>query len=256
MKRAAWSLAFGISSIFCNVFTGIPAIILGLKALKSIRRGEATRRGLQFARTGVVLGASTSLTAVIIFLTISGFGFAIYRNTQLTEDLSEARAALKDMASVSLPFDPVKGRYIDAAKIVRLVSLEDDDRDNRMMLAQVRPGLYFFSNEIFKLHLTNPTTAGLRRRVTVNHEIVGAHGNFNVTQYVGIQERDKSLALVKLYLGVIPLKKDSILLMVQLSEDIKDLDSYADHLTSAQIAATIEFASSDDEILEFFASIK
>ncbi len=66
---AVWSLVLGIVGFFiCSFFTGIPAIIVGSRAKKAVRAGEANNGGM--ATAGIVIGW---ITVGLAILTIVAF---------------------------------------------------------------------------------------------------------------------------------------------------------------------------------------
>ena len=61
-----WALGLGIASLFCcSIFTGIPAIILGVLGMQAANEGRATNKGMSIA--GIVMGA-LSIVFLIIYL--------------------------------------------------------------------------------------------------------------------------------------------------------------------------------------------
>jgi prepilin-type processing-associated H-X9-DG protein len=55
--KALASLILGISSFFCSIVTGIPAVVLGILGLRDIDRSGGLRTGKAMAMTGLILGA-------------------------------------------------------------------------------------------------------------------------------------------------------------------------------------------------------
>jgi len=61
-----WALGLGIASLVCcSIFTGIPAIILGVLGMQAANEGRATNKGMSIA--GIVMGA-LSIVFLIIYL--------------------------------------------------------------------------------------------------------------------------------------------------------------------------------------------
>lgn len=61
-----WALGLGIASLVCcSIFTGIPAIILGVLGMRAANEGRATNKGMSIA--GIVMGA-LSIVFLIIYL--------------------------------------------------------------------------------------------------------------------------------------------------------------------------------------------
>jgi curved DNA-binding protein CbpA len=53
---AKWSLGLGIAGLLCGIFTSIPAVICGHRALAAIENSNGRLIGRGFAKTGLVLG--------------------------------------------------------------------------------------------------------------------------------------------------------------------------------------------------------
>lgn len=66
--KAIAALVLGIlSPVLCYVLTGIPAIVLGVKARREIRSSNGTQAGDGLALAGLVLGiVGTALTALFV----------------------------------------------------------------------------------------------------------------------------------------------------------------------------------------------
>jgi len=71
-KQAIWSSVFGFLSLFFVPF-GVPALILGIKSLKTFRRLPHPNNRKSAAIAGVVLGSiSTALLALILLIIVLG----------------------------------------------------------------------------------------------------------------------------------------------------------------------------------------
>jgi len=61
-----WSLGLGIASFFCWIFTALPAVICGHKALGKMKRGEVSDGGRGMAIAGLILGYLTIGMSVLV----------------------------------------------------------------------------------------------------------------------------------------------------------------------------------------------
>jgi hypothetical protein len=86
-------LYLGLSSLVLSLFTGIPAVILGLVALRRIRRGWPPLRGASLAGWGIVTGliGMCLLTPLVI-------GFTQTMGSRIQEVASLASPGLKPLA--------------------------------------------------------------------------------------------------------------------------------------------------------------
>ena len=71
-----WSMIFGILSIVCGIFTGIPAIVMGHKALRRDQNRIKTRERT-YALIGLVLGYISSLYTIIHYSYLYYSGYPI-----------------------------------------------------------------------------------------------------------------------------------------------------------------------------------
>ncbi|QPL04501.1 MULTISPECIES: DUF4190 domain-containing protein [Actinomyces] len=62
----AWALGLGIAALACcGLFTGIPAIILGIMGVQAANQGRASNKGLAIA--GIVLGVLSIIWTFVVF---------------------------------------------------------------------------------------------------------------------------------------------------------------------------------------------
>ena len=93
--KATGSLVFGIiTALLCfNFITGIPAVVLGHKARKSIRMSMGRLKGEGMAMAGMILGYVSFATAIPSFLIIAAI---------VIPNLLRARMAANDAAAASV----------------------------------------------------------------------------------------------------------------------------------------------------------
>jgi ABC-type Fe3+ transport system permease subunit len=100
-KKAIWSLTLGGLSICLGLFTAVPAIILGVLALRDVQRNP-TRRGESLAVAGMALGAigivvAPMLVAIAVALALPAFHAAheAHRREESMRNLRLVGEALK-----------------------------------------------------------------------------------------------------------------------------------------------------------------
>jgi hypothetical protein len=64
--KAITSLVLGILSVFCNVLTGLPALLVGLLALRDIKRSRGRLGGQGLALAGVITACAGTLLSCVI----------------------------------------------------------------------------------------------------------------------------------------------------------------------------------------------
>jgi len=66
-QKALWAMILGIPSVICcGIFTGIPALILGIIARREVQESGGTQKGEGMALAGIILGV-ISIAFSIIF---------------------------------------------------------------------------------------------------------------------------------------------------------------------------------------------
>ncbi|MFH0794382.1 MAG: DUF4190 domain-containing protein [bacterium] len=94
--KAIWSLVLGILGLVCfSILTGIPAIVLGILALKDIRRDPARLAGSGLAIAGIVVGA---LSTVTVFL-LAAIAVPNFLEAQVRSKVSRVKADLRMLAT-------------------------------------------------------------------------------------------------------------------------------------------------------------
>lgn len=68
--KATTSLVLGILSLFCNVLTGLPAIIVGILALRDINRSQDRLTGRGLATAGVITACVGTLLSCVMGMTL------------------------------------------------------------------------------------------------------------------------------------------------------------------------------------------
>lgn len=67
-SRARNALTLGVLSLFLNILTGIPAILVGRHALGHIAAAEGAVRGRWAAWTGIALGCLSVVVFVVVLI--------------------------------------------------------------------------------------------------------------------------------------------------------------------------------------------
>ncbi|MEP6815495.1 MAG: DUF4190 domain-containing protein [Marmoricola sp.] len=76
--KALWSLILGIVGlVFCGVFTGIPAIILGRMAQGEIAESGGAQSGSGMAKAGLILGIIACAWGVIAIILVTTGAIAL-----------------------------------------------------------------------------------------------------------------------------------------------------------------------------------
>lgn len=113
---AVASLVLGIMTLFCSIFTGIPALITGIIALKRIGKSNGTLGGRGLAIGGLCCAAVLTIFGTAVLASaVAPLYFATSEKAKMMQASSNARIiiiALKNYASDNA------GKYPDADKIL------------------------------------------------------------------------------------------------------------------------------------------
>jgi len=112
--KAIASLVLGICSFLCNIFTGIPAIVLGALGLGDIKRSGGAIQGKGMAITGIVLGCFfgtlglISMLGILVGLLLPAVNSAreAGRRTQCMNNLRQIGLAMVNYMSTHNVFPP------------------------------------------------------------------------------------------------------------------------------------------------------
>lgn len=107
-EQAKLALILGIISwIACGFPTGIPAVLVGRKAIRQIKQSRGRFKGQELALAGVVLGYA-SCAAWLVFLVA---GYSVYRtiDRQGNEDEASAVDAIRQINSAEASYAQIYG---------------------------------------------------------------------------------------------------------------------------------------------------
>ncbi len=86
---AITSLILGCASLLCSVFTGIPAAICGVIAMKKIKASNGTMGGHGLALAGLIIGVIMSVLAPVIAI-LAGIAMPAFSQVQANAKMSAA----------------------------------------------------------------------------------------------------------------------------------------------------------------------
>lgn len=98
--KATISLVLGILGLVCfGIFAGIPALILGILALKDIKKGEGSLAGSGMAIAGIVLGICSIVISLVLFILLSAISFPNFLESNIRSKVSRVRADQRSIAT-------------------------------------------------------------------------------------------------------------------------------------------------------------
>lgn len=105
-SKSIWSLILGFSSIMCLLFTGIPAVILGLRALRQNRQSKKRVKNNWMNYTGIatgtVFGIGGGALALMVIYAIALFSLTA---TNERDDQEKIDAGVAKVIEIDLPSD-------------------------------------------------------------------------------------------------------------------------------------------------------
>jgi prepilin-type processing-associated H-X9-DG protein len=135
--KAMASMILGLTSFFCSIVTGIPAVILGILGLREIDRSGGQRTGRAMAMTGLILGGINCvllpvLVGVMVGLLVPAVQAArgAAERSQCMNNLRQIGLAMMNYSSVHDVFPPAttvdsEGKALLSWRVLLLPYLEE-----------------------------------------------------------------------------------------------------------------------------------
>lgn len=98
-SKATISLVLGIVGLICLGIAGIPALILGIMAIREIKKSQGLLSGSGLAVAGIILGICSILIAVLIFILLTVVSFPIFLEAQHRSKVSRVKADQRSIAT-------------------------------------------------------------------------------------------------------------------------------------------------------------
>jgi hypothetical protein len=179
---AVSSLVLGCVSFFCSIFTGLPAIILGILALRQINRSNGQLKGDGLAIGGIVTGGVTMmLVPIMVALLLPAVHAAreAARRNQSMNNMKQISIALLNYHDVKKAFPAAKSEggsqlswrvhilpFVEEQALYEQFHLDEpwDSEHNKALIAKMPtifevPSAEFPPGETSYLAVTGPNTA-------------------------------------------------------------------------------------------------
>ncbi len=145
-RLAIASLVVGLGSLFCGFLSGIPAVLLGLLALRRIHRSESRLRGRPLAICGIVSGGLLGLGCGAFV----GLTAWIASEVHTTKDANEIVAMAADLGSFDLPPEvkPIEGDQLPLGiKLIHYADLARRDKAGVLITTVYYPNWMGFDRQ-------------------------------------------------------------------------------------------------------------
>lgn len=115
-SKAVISLVLGILSVFCNVLTGLPAVLVGILALRDIGRSRERLAGRGLAMAGIITACVGTLMSCVIVIMLSLPAMLLPAVQKVREAATRAQSVnnLKQMALAMQNYDAMYNSFPSA----------------------------------------------------------------------------------------------------------------------------------------------
>ena len=252
------------------MITGIPAFIIGIKTLRRIRRGEASEKGTQFARMGVLLGLTSTVVGTTLILSVFAIIFLAISQSEMHREPPETLQAKLD-EFVSFPNvapDLKPSHTANFLHFFRIAGLRDEDEEGNteilVLVAQVRPGLFVFTNRFMEMTFREQFSSSHATSHSRTFKLNNEHGLFEVIRLAAISNNGKKLNCQ--YGGVVPLGEQSVIVSVQVTTEASEelLTRFTEAIAQAESSPEVldellqsqEFKLTQQQVFEIFVGLK
>lgn len=235
--KATWSFMLGIASIIFMLLAGVPAIFLGVKALRQIRRGEANPTGRLFARIGVLLGATTTSFWVLMIFSVVAAVYLAFANIEVLDSETGGVAAEHQKYYIVPQLGDVEpSNYTDVGHLFRFARLRNNREESetycRVVLGSVRKGFLGGTKAInnqFSKEATREYRHGTNSVFTLSND----YDSFDVKKW----EMQTDEVAKQTYITIIPVgNKAEVLATIELETKNFDVEDQPDFdITEDQI---------------------
>lgn len=208
-RMAKWSFWLGLSSLVLLMFTGIPALVLGIRSLRRMRFRAVDRREKFQALTGTLLGLVFGVfggTCAISIAVLAGYFFSSF---EVTSDPEKVKALTDSVATFdnSLELIPMDGvaflnfkilQYADQPKKadakVRMLLLEFHMQPNPQQINTILKDKFVGNKSEYLLPYSEKvdwtTSTGANVKLDIYEHVTDADDR--VLRYSSLQKSDMS----------------------------------------------------------------
>ena len=215
--KARASLVLGIASFCGLLFSGIPAVILGVLALRDIRRQPGTLRGRGYALTGILSGSVLGLGTSLFVVTATAFGIWLANSTERTKEAGRIQEIASTMGEFDVPQDipPQSAMTFMGVTIANYADVDDQAEDRRKIFLIHYKDWMFRDRKLVRAQMSSVERHLGGTTVESSERWLCQVSGVEVTELV---RSDEDNTLFRNYIAAVPARQGNVLAIIVIKQ--------------------------------------